>query len=79
MCDRAAQLGLWRAGFAAGAAQQAALDQQALLDAGRAYQAFMLQQLIGQLAELLDGHEATRPIGRRPGPYTGDRRRRAAA
>jgi hypothetical protein len=64
MCDRQQQLNLWRAGYAAGARQQAALDQQALLDSGRAYQAFMLQQLIGQLAELLAGEYN----GRHPAP-----------
>ena len=65
MCDRQAQLDLWRDGYQAGARQQAALDRQAMLDSGRAYQAFMLQQLIAQLAELLDGHVYRQPSSRR--------------
>ena len=65
MCDRDAQLDLWRAGYAAGRAQQAAIDRGALLEGARAYQRLMLGELIGVLAELLADHEAIRPIGRR--------------
>jgi hypothetical protein len=55
MCDRQQQLDLWRAGYAAGARQEADRSQSVILAGGRAYQAFMLQQLIGVLAELLAG------------------------
>ena len=78
MCDRRAQLDLWRAGYDAGREHQAALDRQALLEGGRAYQAYMLQQLIGQLAELLDADRAARPRPSRRYPTRGPQIRRAA-
>lgn len=75
MCDRQQQLALWRAGYAAGARQQAAADRQALLDSGRAYQAAMIQQLIGMLAGLLAGEHNGRHVSRYRAP---DGTRRAA-
>jgi hypothetical protein len=70
MCDRAAQLGLWRAGYDAGRMQQATIDRAALLEGAAAYQGLLLRQVISVLAGMLGEHQAAR---RGPGYGAGRR------